>query len=63
MQSIMLKLSRPQLFQLGQVRDKQPILRNAKQHAQAQQTATISPGSEKRATNSDECQAAFTSRL
>jgi hypothetical protein len=40
----MLNLSRLQLFHLGQVK-KQSILMNAKQHAKAQQNATISPGS------------------
>jgi hypothetical protein len=54
----MLKLSRLQLFHLGQVK-KQSILMNAKQHAKAQQNATISPGSGNRATHSKECQAAF----
>jgi hypothetical protein len=40
MPSSMLKLSRLQLFHLGQVRD-QLILKDSKQHAQAQQTATF----------------------
>ncbi len=56
----MQKLSRLHLFHLGQVKEK-PILRNVKQHAQAQQTATISPGSGNRATHSDECSAACSS--
>jgi hypothetical protein len=40
MPSSMLKFSRLQLFHLGQVWE-QPILKNSKQHAQAQQIATI----------------------
>ncbi len=59
MPSSMHKLSRLQLFHLVQVRE-QPILKDSEQHAQAQQTATISPGSGKRATYSVECQAACT---
>jgi hypothetical protein len=47
----MLNLSRLQLFHLGQVK-KQSILMNAKQHAQAQQIATFSPGSGKSANAS-----------
>jgi len=60
MPSSMLKLSRLQLFHLGQVRE-QPILRNAEQHAQAQQTATFSPWSGKRSTHSEGFQAACSS--
>jgi hypothetical protein len=56
----MLKLSRLQLFHLGQVIE-QPILMNAQQHAQAQQSATISPGSGKRASHSEERQEARSS--
>ncbi len=56
----MQKLSRLQLFHLGQIKE-QPHLRNVKQHAQAQQIVTISPGSGHRVTNSEECQAACTS--
>jgi hypothetical protein len=57
MPSSMLKLSRLQLFLLGLVREKHSLM-NAKQHAQSQQNSAISLGSGKRATFSDECQAA-----